>query len=210
MLGSPNGPAYGTQPKLVVMKVLCKLRWRKIRHPHIFSHSPSSFILHFSLSASPCLFILFSALTIFLTRCIFSLSLSLSQWCPLSFLPSFYSLSASLSVSQAVPHFTIIVHALFPLCLLHAYPLLCLFAKVNLSLLLSFLFHSPHSLVFLRHSYHHLVCYLLLFAIADTLICFPSPVLVMPVGGFFCVLMYCRWAKTCYLCCSCVVRRKCI
>lgn len=39
MLGSPNGPAYGSRPKLVVMKVLCKLRWRKIRHPLIFPHS---------------------------------------------------------------------------------------------------------------------------------------------------------------------------
>lgn len=52
MLVSPNGPAYGSRPKLVVMKVLCKLRWRKIRHPLAFSHSVFLFI--HSLYSCPC------------------------------------------------------------------------------------------------------------------------------------------------------------
>lgn len=36
MLGLPNSPAEGSQPKLVVMKVLWKLLMNEISHPHVF------------------------------------------------------------------------------------------------------------------------------------------------------------------------------
>lgn len=114
MLGSHNGPAYGSQPKLVVMKVLCKLRWRKIRRPLIFpSLSPSSFILCLPLPVSVFQFIFSPDLSIFLTRCVF---LPVSP-CYLLFLPSplsvfrlFHFLCFKLSLI-----FSIIAHALLPL-----------------------------------------------------------------------------------------------
>lgn len=119
MPGSPNGPAYGSQPKLVVMKVLCKLRWRKIRHPLIFSHSLylHSFSVFLSVFLSPCSFS--PLLSIFLTRCVFlsvSLRHVLSLSSPLFILYLFHFLSFKLSLV-----FTVIFHALLPLCLSHPF-----------------------------------------------------------------------------------------
>lgn len=51
MLGLLNGPAEGYQPKLVVMKVLCKLQMSKISHPHVF-FTPG-FSLLFTLLFAP-------------------------------------------------------------------------------------------------------------------------------------------------------------
>lgn len=78
MLVSPNGPAYGSRPKLVVMKVLCKLRWRKIRHPLAFSHSVFLFIHSLYSSLCFCLTVYFlhrhlscSSLSPFITSSLF-------------------------------------------------------------------------------------------------------------------------------------------
>ena len=101
MPGSSNGPAYGSRPKLVVMKVLCKLRWRKTRHPPIFPHSLSIFIQ--SLYSSHCFpvhFLLCSQS--FLTRCVF-LSISVPHILP-SFFPLSVSISGSFSISVSLLH----------------------------------------------------------------------------------------------------------
>lgn len=102
MLGSSNGPAYGFWPKLVVMKVLCKLRWRKIRH--LPSLSLSSFNLCIPLSLPVFLFIFSSALSIFLTRCVFpSVCHILSISSPFSFLHPFHFLSFRLFLHLCLP-----------------------------------------------------------------------------------------------------------
>lgn len=89
MLGSPNGPAYGTRPKLVVMKVLCKLRWRKIRNLPVLLHSlhlhSFSALLSLRLSSS-----FSSSPLITVTSCIFP-SVSLHRVFPFaSYLFSYY------------------------------------------------------------------------------------------------------------------------
>lgn len=89
MLGSPNGPAYGTRPKLVVMKVLCKLRWRKIRNLLIFPHSVFIPSLYSSLCLSLPFPFLLSSLSHFDEVYLF---LCLPPSHPLLSLPSIHSL----------------------------------------------------------------------------------------------------------------------
>lgn len=152
----PTAPS----PKLVVMKVLCKLRWKKIRHPLISPLTLSIFIhsLFIPLPVSVFLFIFSSALSIFLTRCVFlsvSHCYSLFHSFPLSVCLSSVSLSVSSypSFSPSLLIALLPLHSLFPF---HA-RLLCLFTKINLSLiccvLLSFsLFHSFFKIVFSHES----------------------------------------------------------
>lgn len=155
MLGSPNGPAYGSQPKLVVMKVLCKLRWKKIRHPLIFPHSLHlhPFFVFLSAFRAPCSFS--PPLSIFLTRCVF-LSVSLHQ--VLSFLPSFYSFiyfTFSLSSCPSYPHHHSCLFA--SLSFLSSFMLIACSASLPKSICPSSavclsLFLSALSVAFLRHS----------------------------------------------------------
>lgn len=157
MLGSPNGPAYGSQPKLVVMKVLCKLRWKKIRHPLIFPHSLSlsSFILCIPLSVSSSLFIFSSALNLFDKV---RLSLCLPPSSPLfpPLLLFFICFTFSLSSCPSYPPPSFMPSWLFVfLILFHAHCLLCLFTKIDLSLICClslYIFRSTLSVVFLRHA----------------------------------------------------------
>lgn len=165
MPGSPNGPAYGSQPKLVVMKVLCKLRWRKIRHPL------------FSLSA----FLHSAFLSPFLLACSFSSLRSQSFWqgvssslfpSAMSFL-SFICFSFLLSDSPSFSPSLLMLSGFF----------VCLFVTLPLypnALLLPPLFLSVTFHFFLRHPS---LCsaYLLVFTNADNLIC--SPLWSLSVGA---------------------------
>lgn len=184
MLGSPNGPAYGSQPKLVVMKVLCKLRWRKIRHPLIF---PSSLFL-FICS-------LYSSLW-FLSSCSFFFHCSLSLfWQGVSF-----SLHHILSLSAPLYFLYLSRFPSFRLCLI--FSSLSTLSCLSLSLcvfLFSFFWGIPESVFcpYLTPSNG-------LFTLTHTLIC------SIPPFGISCrrclCAFVCRWVGRCCLSSSCAVR----
>lgn len=176
MLGSPNGPAYGTRPKLVVMKVLCKLRWRKIRDLLMFLHSLHlhSFSALLSLHLSPS----FSPISITVTSCIFtSVSPSHILFCFSSYLFILYIFSLFQAVIHFLHYYLSSLHLSFPSMPVSFY----VFVKTDWSLIccLSFFYFVHSFVVFLRHSGVNFCSYLppfcRLFAFTHTLIhSFPS------------------------------------
>lgn len=136
MLGSPNGPAYGSRPKLVVMKVLCKLRWRKIRHPLIFPHSLHLHSLYSSFSfCLPVHFFLCSlnlSDKVQLSLCLLPSHPLFSSF-PLSFLYLF--LFPSLRLSLILSSLFMLSRLSISVVLFHAHCSLCLFTKIDLSLI---------------------------------------------------------------------------
>lgn len=117
MPSPPNGPAYGSRPKLVVMKVLCKLRWREINHPLIFPPHLASHPFHICLHSSSSvqgLSFRFSLFNVFLKG--FFLLHPISHPCDFFFFFSFFPIFVSFfsNAIPSLPLFTKICYSFIP------------------------------------------------------------------------------------------------